>query len=502
MAARRSLWAVLAVALVCLASVASSSSRSSSSLLSTTTPPKKKELQQQPLHLRASSSSSLLARGGHAKLVQARGGGFAGGKATGLAPPPGTSSLTASIVNLAKNIIGGGMLALPAGLAAGAGTGYLPAYLLLAFSAISSAYTFILVGRSVEATRSRSFKEAWSRTVGPGQAWVVDYAITALAFGICIVYACFVGDTFTSLLKGAGLPALISSREASILGVTLLVLFPLTLLRDLSALQYSSYVGIGAVFYTVVFIALRWYDGSYAKGGQLFEAIPAELRPRAASFGTWKLSAGTAILFSMFSTSYMAHTNAVKFYNELQGRSVGRFTRVVGVAMGAATVIYLAVMTLGFETFGLASQGLVLNNYHVSRDVLATLGRVATAISIIGAHPLLFSGLRDSFLNILPPDVAAQPGAWLSSTVLLLAGATGVSLMCKDVGLIVSLVGSSLGAAIVYVFPPLMYLHLLRKRKDIPRSGAEILLLHATILFGVVSGIFGTYVTLAGAGGK
>jgi len=30
------------------------------------------------------------------------------------------------------------------------------------------------------------------------------------------------------------------------------------------------------------------------------------------------MSAGTAILFSMFSTSYMAHTNAVKFYNELQ----------------------------------------------------------------------------------------------------------------------------------------------------------------------------------------
>jgi len=438
-------------------------------------------------------------------LSQVRGGGGGGNsKATAtIGPPPGTSTLVASIVNLAKNIIGGGMLALPAGLAAGAGTGYMPAYLLLAFSAVSSAYTFILVGRSVEATKSRSFKEAWSRTVGPSKAWVVDYAITALAFGICIVYACFVGDTFTSLLKGAGLPGWMSSREASIIGVTLTVLFPLTLLRDLSALQYTSYVGIGAVFYTVVFIALRWYDGSYAKGGELFAAIPSHLRPRPAGFGQWKLSAGTAILFSMFSTSYMAHTNAVKFYNELEGRSVGRFAQVVGVAMGAATVIYLSVMTLGFETFGLASQGLVLNNYHVSKDVLATLGRVATAVSIIGAHPLLFSGLRDSFLNVLPPTVSAKKEAWLLSTVGLLAGATGVSLLCKDVGLIVSLVGSSLGAAIVYVFPPLMYLHLLRKKKgEIKTSGAEILLLHATILFGVVSGCFGTWVTLAGAGGK
>jgi len=124
---------------------------------------------------------------------------------------------------------------------------------------------------------------------------------------------------------------------------------------------------------------------------------------------------------------------------------------------------------------------------------------VATAISIIGAHPLLFTGLRDSFLNILPPAVAAKPSAWLGSTVLLLGGATFVALLCQDVGLIVSLVGSSLGAAIVYVFPPLMYLHLLRKRKDMPRSAAEVLLLHATILFGVVSGVLGTYITLSGA---
>jgi amino acid permease len=60
---------------------------------------------------------------------------------------------------------------------------------------------------------------------------VVDYAITLLAFGICIVYACFVGDTFGSLLKGLGLPGALANREGSIIGVTVSVLFPLVLLR-------------------------------------------------------------------------------------------------------------------------------------------------------------------------------------------------------------------------------------------------------------------------------
>eukprot|EP00952_Eustigmatos_sp_NYUAD-ZCMA_P002955 12897-Eustigmatos_ZCMA.PRE.1 len=47
---------------------------------------------------------------------------------------------------------------------------------------------------------------------------------------------------------------------------------------------------------------------------------------------------------------------AVKFYNELKGRDIKRFTTVVVGAMGAAAVIYAIAMTLGFETFGLASK--------------------------------------------------------------------------------------------------------------------------------------------------
>lgn len=260
-------------------------------------------------------------------------------------------------------------------------------------------------------------------------------------------------------------------------------------------------MGIVAVVYTVVFIAKRYFDGSYGPAGFFFNSMEKSLRPKPASFGIWQIGAGTSILFNMFSTSYMAHTNAVKFYNELKDRSVTRFTRVVGIAMGAATITYAIVMTLGFKTFGLNSQGVILNNYHISKDVLATLGRAATGISIIGAHPLLFAGLRDSFLNILPPSVSSGKEAWLLSTVGLLGAATSIALLCKDVGLIVSLVGSFLGSAIVYIFPSWIYLNLMRSKK-IPKgtvTKAEVLLLHLTLLFGVVIMIGGTAITLLNA---
>lgn len=59
----------------------------------------------------------------------------------------------------------------------------------------------------------------------------MDYAITLLAFGIAVVYSCFIGDTFAFLLEGLGLPPALSSREASIVGVTLTTLLPLATLK-------------------------------------------------------------------------------------------------------------------------------------------------------------------------------------------------------------------------------------------------------------------------------
>jgi solute carrier family 38 (sodium-coupled neutral amino acid transporter), member 11 len=90
----------------------------------------------------------------------------AGSDDAGAAEQGGTSSMTASTFNLAKNIIGGGMLALPAGMAAGSGTGFVPAIALMTGTCLLSAYTFVLVGKSVAHTRAKSFKDLWAKTIG------------------------------------------------------------------------------------------------------------------------------------------------------------------------------------------------------------------------------------------------------------------------------------------------------------------------------------------------
>merc|ERR1719498_1200696 len=87
-----------------------------------------------------------------------------------------------------------------------------------------------------------------------------------------------------------------------------------------------------------------------------------------------------------------------------------------------------------------------------------------------------------------------SPFLFMSSTIALLGGATLIALVCKDVGIVVSLIGSSLGALLVYVFPSMMQLGAIRRSKEARSmvetntvSKNEISLLHLTILFGIVS---------------
>jgi hypothetical protein len=85
------------------------------------------------------------------------------------------------------------------------------------------------------------------------------------------------------------------------------------------------------------------------------------------------------------------------------------------------------------------------------QDTGAVVGRVATGLSIIAGYPLVFSGLRESAASLLsgaglPSFRSLRSGslAWTSLTLLLLAMASGIALVAKDVGIVVSCPPSSL----------------------------------------------------------
>jgi len=426
-----------------------------------------------------------------------------------------TSTVSESVVNLVKNVAGAGMLSLAAGMAAG--TGWLPALLICIVLGVLSAHTFSMIGHSSYYTGETDFKGICTWTIGKHYAWITDSSIALMNFAGGIIYAGILGDVITPLLQAAGLPSAFNRRWLNILIVSGFVLTPLSLLEKLSFLKYTSFLGVLSVLYTVVFMFIRAFDGSYEVGSRFYNELSASLQPSFENESLWRINFSSLVLIANLSLAYIAHFNAPRYYAELRNRTPKRFDKTVSISFFILILIHAGAMIAGYETFGDNCRSNITLNYH-PQDLLAMLARVAVGFSIMFSYPLEFIGMRDaylgackSFLLLMPTSEQTSGGkalfikkvmVWSTQeenfkklSVILLSMMTVIAAVVQDIGLAVGVSGALFGALTVYIIPSLVYYH--AKIKYAPQTvtfWTKWILLY--VPFGAAVGLFGTGMTI------
>lgn len=382
----------------------------------------------------------------------------------------GTASIPNEVFNLVKGIVGAGVLSLPSGIGAfgNAPSAILPATALIGAIGFFSAYGFSLIGRVCSYTGGVSYRDAWSKTVGDSSSWIPAVTCTFKTCMAILAYSMILADTGRALLAAAGVEA---TRNAALLGITGTTLLPLCLLKNLSSLAPFSLLGIGGMFYTTFAMAARYLGGAYKLGspavkggaaavpaGKYLADVAANFQPKFGNLGaSAALSPNVFILISMLSTAYMAHFNAPKFFVELKDNTIKRYNTVVGTSFGISVLLFALVGGLGFLTFGSASSGLILNNYS-GKDALMSLSRVAVALSIVFSYPLAFVGARDGWLDLLKIPTEKRTNSVLNkTTVAILSAVTLAASQIKELAFIMAIAGATLGNALIYVYPSLMF---------------------------------------------
>jgi len=391
----------------------------------------------------------------------------------------------ASAANLAKNIIGAGVLALPAGGARVVGdaesagldssTALAAMVLLFAFFCGLNALGFYLVGEVCERTGARTYQSAWRKTLGEGLAWVPSAASLICCFTGAVACASVVGDTAAELLaSAAGVPMAALGREAVLCGLSGTVLLPLCLLPSLAPLAFASLLGLLGICLLAAVMVVRCFDGSYLPGGELGMAAAWQSQALAAAASTPAAAEGTglaglvghSLLFmALLSNAFSAHYNAPVIYKELQtppaageGAKLKSFKAITFSAFGFAGLLFLVVTLAGMQTFGIATQPSILSNY-ASTDGLAFLAKAGLGACVLFEFPLLERGFRTTAVELLglEPSVAGHPLAVAASVALATALACTPGLGLDKL----SAVGGALGASLlIYVAPALMALRL------------------------------------------
>lgn len=447
-------------------------------------------------------------------------------------------SIVSLIIAIVADLCPHGMLPLAFGIAQGP-TGFIPAMLLLVVFGSMSGYTMKSLGILAADTGSKTISELWGKLLNKRTKWMADVAIFLLCFGCNIFYSAFVGDIFAALASAVGITGIASQRWLILLTISSGILLPLCLLEDISALQFSSVLGVGCIGFTLLFHVMRYFDGTYAPTAAMTLKIAEKLRPvwPTKKFPMWGVGSGALVLINMLCVAFLAHYNAINYYDELDQPTHRRYEVAVAAGFGIAAVVFAGMMFLGYAIFGLSAQPLILNNFHRSDDPLATAARLATGLAITFAYPLMFAGLKSSMFSLMETmssksqslqplqssqstiDQSHNSGSGIAvvsptsrvsknqktaAIITAMALITAVAVKCgeEDVSVVLGVVGSVLGCGVVYVMPGLMQLSHMRarKREGLKNNGVDVLVNHLLVLIGGVFGVLGAWITVATAG--
>ena len=373
----------------------------------------------------------------------------------------------------------------------------IPAAALITVIGGLSGYGFSLIGRACAYTKATSYTDAWEKSINKETSFIPAASCTFKTTCAILAYSMILADTFKQLLATVGFNF---TRTNTLLGLTSTILLPLCLLKNLSALAPFSLLGTVGMAYTALAMGFRYFGGAYAvPNGVFLPDVAANFQPAFGNIGAaGVVSPNAFILICMLSTAYMSHFNAPKFYNELKDNTIKRYNILVGSSFAISIVTFITIAAFGFLTFGSASSGVILNNYS-NKDALMSLSRVAVAVSLVFSYPLAFAGCRDGVLDLLKVPAEKRTNGLLNKvTLAIITAVTTMALTLNDVSFVLSFAGATLGNALIYVYPALMFRGAVKKMGGKATAGLkkEVKLAMANAALGVGMGAIGARMAL------
>lgn len=182
----------------------------------------------------------------------------------------GHASMLSSNINLVNTIVGAGTLAMPAALSH---FGIALGTSLIIWCGITSAFGLYLQSRSARyLDRGTSSFFALSQITYPNMAVVFDAAIAIKCFGVGVSYLIIIGDLMPGVTKGfnshlAEIPFLVDRHFW--VTVFMLIIIPLSFLKRLDSLKYTSVIALVSIGYLIVLVVYHFAADSHPDRGEL-----------------------------------------------------------------------------------------------------------------------------------------------------------------------------------------------------------------------------------------
>lgn len=291
------------------------------------------------------------------------------------------ASTVSSSISLVKTIIGAGLLSMPLAYST---DGIIFGTFIILLAAFTSGFGLFLqcyVSRYVP-VKHATFFNLCSITY-PHLSVVFDFAIAVQCFGCAVSYLVLIRDLMPTIVTYV---PYIDEKHYSLfwLLVSTVLTIPLSFLKNLDSLKYSSILGLVAIFYMTILVIGHYFAGDIERQGQI------TLFPTSVT--------GVFSTFSIIVFAFTGHQNMFSIINEARDKSLTSLTKLVNFAIGISSLLFIAVGLLGYLTFGQDVDGNVILLY--PNGLTTTIGRFCIVFMVTFSFPLMIHPARISINNI------------------------------------------------------------------------------------------------------
>ncbi|XP_058511709.1 sodium-coupled neutral amino acid symporter 2 isoform X3 [Ochotona princeps] len=288
-----------------------------------------------------------------------------------------------------------------------------------------------------------------------------------------------------------------------VLLVSLLLILPLSLLRNLGYLGYTSGLSLLCMMFFLVVVIYKKFqipcpaevawllnetvNGTLIQPTALLtgvtanETLPDTCTPRYFIFNSQTVYAVPILTFS-----FVCHPAVLPIYEELKGRSRRRMMNVSKISFFAMFLMYLLAALFGYLTFYEHVESELLHTYStvMQTDVLLLIVRLAVLMAVTLTVPVVIFPIRSSITHLL---CAAKDFSWWRHsliTVSILVFTNLLVIFVPTIRDIFGFIGASAAAMLIFTLPSAFYIKLVKKEPlvSVQKIGALLFLLSGVVV--------------------
>mmetsp|Transcript_15630 Transcript_15630/g.17367 ORF Transcript_15630/g.17367 Transcript_15630/m.17367 type:complete len:468 (+) Transcript_15630:34-1437(+) len=364
-----------------------------------------------------------------------------------------TATIAGSVFNLSNTIIGSGVLALPFAFKI---SGILLGNVFVIIVAILGFQSVNMIIRAEEAYRLRmgiarhgtsSYGALAQAALGNWGRYVTDGALVVNCFGGMASYLVILADLLEPVFHFI-VPSTAKWLNRTVIILTsLIILLPISSMKSMNALRFTSAIALCSIAYLVVLIIIKGGislgEGSLVDNDLSFASFTFEL------FRTVPL----------ISFAFTCHQNVMPVFNEVVDPTKSRMRKISFGAYMVCYIAYATVATMGYFIFFDETDGNILNNWPHD-NLYVVVARIGVSLTIMFSYPMqAFPALRIIERFFWP----GKGWSWMRHELCLIAivlPQVFIAIFVESVDLIFGLSGAIASTTVCFILPGIFTLKL------------------------------------------